>query len=106
MGNIISVLYILAFAGCGILTARPILASDRPLKRILFGLTFGLVMLLWLPVLFAFILDFTLAAQILALAAAVVIAGVSHLLPLKSKKTAKSSIKPLQSATLFRCWSR
>lgn len=25
MGNIISVLYILAFAGCGILTARPIL---------------------------------------------------------------------------------
>ena len=67
MGNIISVLYILAFAGCGILTARPIFASDRPLKRILFGLTFGLVMLLWLPVLFAFILDFTLAAQILAL---------------------------------------
>ena len=66
MGNIISVLYILAFAGCGILTARPIFASDRPLKRILFGLTFGLVMLLWLPVLFAFILDFTLAAQILA----------------------------------------
>ena len=42
MGNIISVLYILAFAGCGILTARPIFASDRPLKRILFGLTFGL----------------------------------------------------------------
>ena len=117
MGNIISVLYILAFAGCGILTARPIFASDRPLKRILFGLTFGLVMLLWLPVLFAFILDFTLAAQILALAAAVVIAGVSTFFavikrknarksPVKSKKAAKSSIKPLQSATLFRCWSR
>ena len=105
MGNIISVLYILAFAGCGILTARPIFASDRPLKGILFGLTFGLVMLLWLPVLFAFILDFTLAAQILALAAAVFIA-YQHSLPLKSKKTAKSSIKPLQSATLFRCWSR
>jgi len=92
MGNIISVLYILAFAGCGILTARPIFASDRPLKRILFGLTFGLVMLLWLPVLFAFILDFTLAAQILALAAAVLIAGYQHSLPLKSKKADKIKV--------------
>lgn len=63
-------------------------------------------MLLWLPVLFAFILDFTLAAQILALAAAVVIAGVSTFFAVKKQKTAKSSIKPLQSATLFRCWSR
>ena len=93
MGNIISVLYILAFAGCGILTARPIFASDRPLKRILFGLTFGLVMLLWLPVLFAFILDFTLAAQILALAAAVFIAGVSTFFAVKKQKDGKIKYK-------------
>ena len=93
MGNIISVLYILAFAGCGILTARPIFASDRPLKRILFGLTFGLVMLLWLPVLFAFILDFTLAAQILALAAAVLIAGVSTFFAVKKQKNGKIKYK-------------
>lgn len=93
MGNIISVLYILAFAGCGILTARPIFASDRPLKRILFGLTFGLVMLLWLPVLFAFILDFTLAAQILALAAAVLIAGVSTFFAVKKQKSGKIKYK-------------
>ena len=93
MGNIISVLYILAFAGCGILTARPIFASDRPLKRILFGLTFGLVMLLWLPVLFAFILDFTLAAQILALAAAVVIACVSTFFAVKKQKDGKIKYK-------------
>ena len=93
MGNIISVLYILAFAGCGILTARPIFASDRPLKRILFGLTFGLVMLLWLPVLFAFILDFTLAAQILALAAAVFIAGVSTFFAVKKQKNGKIKYK-------------
>lgn len=93
MGDIISVLYILAFAGCGILTARPIFASDRPLKRILFGLTFGLVMLLWLPVLFAFILDFTLAAQILALAAAVFIAGVSTFFAVKKQKNGKIKYK-------------
>lgn len=93
MGNIISVLYILAFAGCGILTARPVFASDRPLKRILFGLTFGLVMLLWLPVLFAFILDFTLTAQILALAAAVLIAGIATYLCLKKQKSGKIKFK-------------
>ena len=93
MGNIISVLYILAVAGCGILTERPIFASDRPLKRILFGLTIGLVMLLWLPVLFAFILDFTLAAQILALAAAVFIAGVSTFFAVKKQKNGKIKYK-------------
>ena len=50
-------------------------------------------MLLWLPVLFAFILDFTLAAQILALAAAVVIAGVSTFFAVKKQKNGKIKYK-------------
>ena len=50
-------------------------------------------MLLWLPVLFAFILDFTLAAQILALAAAVFIAGVSTFFAVKKQKNGKIKYK-------------
>ena len=69
MGTL-SVLYIAAFAASGFSIARLALPKDRLMKQLLFGMAAGLVMLLWLPVLFAFIMDFTLAAQLLALAVA------------------------------------
>ena len=65
--EILSVLYLIAFAFSGVLIAELVFAKDKPLKRIFFGLVFGLAMLLWLPVIFAFIMDFTVAAQLLAL---------------------------------------
>ena len=67
MLNILSLLYILAFACSGFALARLLFPNDRFVKQLLFGLTAGLVMLLWLPVLLAFIIDFTLAAQLIAL---------------------------------------
>jgi len=69
--NILSLLYLLAFAASGYAVARLLFPRDRFVKRLLYGMTAGLVMLLWLPVLLAFIIDFTLAAQLIALAAAV-----------------------------------
>lgn len=72
MNTLFSILYMLAFALCGVLIARPVFRRDDPLRRVFFGLVFGLVMLIWLPTLFAFLIDFTLLAQLLALAAAVV----------------------------------
>ena len=65
--EILSVLYLIAFAFSGVLIAELVFAKDKPLKRVFFGLVFGLAMLLWLPVIFAFIMDFTVAAQLLAL---------------------------------------
>ncbi len=74
MGTL-SVLYISAFAVSGFFISRLVFPKDRFAKQLLFGMTAGLVMLLWLPVLFAFIMDFTLAAQLISLAAALA-AGV------------------------------
>ena len=71
MLNILSLLYIILFAASGFSVARLVFPKDRLLKQLMFGLTAGLVMLLWLPVLIAFIIDFTLAAQLIALVLAV-----------------------------------
>ena len=71
MLNLLSFLYILAYAFSGFLAARLLFPKDRLTKQIAFGLAIGLVMLLWLPVLLAFLIDFTLAAQLTALAIAV-----------------------------------
>lgn len=67
MLNILSLLYILAFAFSGFAVSRLIFPGDRFVKQLLFGLTAGLVMLLWLPVLLAFLIDFTILAQLIAL---------------------------------------
>lgn len=84
--GILSVMYLIAFAACGILIARNVFFRDDTVKRINFGLAIGLLMLIWLPTLFAFVLKFTLAAQLLALAAAIIIAAVFQFKALKRRK--------------------
>ena len=71
MGNIISVLHILCVCRLRHTHCTSGFLHGSPAEEDSVRINFRLVMLLWLPVLFAFILDFTLAAQILALAAAV-----------------------------------
>ncbi|MBO6060865.1 MAG: hypothetical protein J6P98_01930 [Clostridia bacterium] len=91
--NLISLLYILAFAASGFALARLLFPKDRLMKQILFGLTAGLVMLLWLPVLLAFVISFTLTAQIVALVIALGIGALSLLLGKKRAKTGEFSLK-------------
>ncbi|MBR4635295.1 MAG: hypothetical protein IKO51_02925 [Clostridia bacterium] len=86
MNNILPILYMLAFAACGVLIARPVFKNDDPLRRVFFGLVFGLVLLIWLPALFAFLCDFTLAAQLLALGAAVLLAFAATLVSIRKIK--------------------
>ncbi len=70
--DILSALYLVIYAISGVMISRYVFCNDKPAKRIFFGLTFGLAMLLWLPVLFSFIFKkFSLLAQLLALAIAV-----------------------------------
>ena len=70
--EILSVLYLLVFALSGVMISRYVFSGDKLLKRVFFGLVFGLLMLLWLPVLLAFLFGkFNLLAQLLALAIAV-----------------------------------
>jgi len=68
-----------AFLGLGMLAAEG-LFSDRPRStRAYLGLTFGLMMMMWLPSIWAFRFGFTLAAQWWALGAALVLSGALFL---------------------------
>lgn len=69
--DLLSVAYLAAFLAAGISVSRLLFSGERPIVRIWFGFAFGLVMLLWLPALWAFILEFTLTAQLLALCTAI-----------------------------------
>lgn len=88
MLDVLSVLYILVYALSGFMAARFVLPKDRLLKQLAMGIAFGLVMLLWLPVLPAFVFGFNVASQILGLIAAIGL-GVLFLL-LGKKKGAKT----------------
>ena len=87
--NLLSLLYIMAFAAAGFAAARLVLPRDRFIKQFAMGLALGLVMLLWLPVLAAFIMDFTLGAQLTALAAAILIGTACAVFGRKRAKTGK-----------------
>jgi hypothetical protein len=63
---IVSLLYIFLFAISGIFLSEVVFQKHRFSNRLWLGLTIGLLLLTWLPVLFAFLTGFTLTAQILA----------------------------------------
>ena len=44
MNNILPLLYMLAFAFAGVLIARPVFKNDDPLRRVFYGLVFGLAL--------------------------------------------------------------
>ena len=73
ISNITAVLYLAVFMAAGQLLSRRAFGYGERIARITLGVTAGLVMLMWLPALFALVLGFGLAAQLLALAAAVCI---------------------------------
>ena len=100
--GITSVLYLLAFAASGFAAARLLFYRDRFMRRLLFGLTIGLVMLLWLPVLLAFIIDFTLAAQLIALAIACGIGVFSALRYNKKYKSDKDFAAAVDARPAFK----
>lgn len=68
IGNIISVIYLFFYIISGILISRLILPHEKTSVRVWLGCVIGLVMLLWLPAIFSFFLNFTLLSQLLALA--------------------------------------
>jgi hypothetical protein len=67
MAELLSILYVAAFAASGIGISRAVFFREKPLVRIWLGLTAGLAMLLWFPALFSFALGFYLPAQLLGL---------------------------------------
>jgi len=65
-GNVIAVLYFLLFQCSGYLLAQTFLYRESKVVKLLAGSVLGSVLLQWVPVLFAFFMDFTVSAHIAA----------------------------------------
>lgn len=61
-------LYLAAFLACGVLMARWLLPRHSPMARAWLGMSLGLLLMMWLPALCAFVMDFTMGAHLAALA--------------------------------------
>ena len=68
-------LLLLAFLFCGLLTMDALLRRKPGVIRLWTGLVCGLILMMWLPTLYAFLIDFTKAAQLLGLGTAAVFAA-------------------------------
>ncbi|MBR1821952.1 MAG: hypothetical protein IJ769_10060 [Clostridia bacterium] len=72
------VLLLIGYLACGVALMDGLLPSRQRLTRLWLGLCAGLMLMMWLPTLFAFFLRFTLTAQLLGLGAAVLGAGLAQ----------------------------
>ncbi|MCE5188911.1 MAG: hypothetical protein LLF75_06985 [Eubacteriales bacterium] len=90
MPELLSILYLILFALCGLGISRVLFYRERPLRRIWLGLVFGYAMLLWFPALFSFALGFHLPAQLLGLLLAGLIGGIGWFFSRKKSCTVSS----------------
>ena len=72
----LGILLLFAYLFCGVVIADALFQNKTGLVRLWLGLCAGLALLMWLPTLFAFFIDFTRTAQLLGLAVAGALAGV------------------------------
>ena len=70
-----ALLYTALYALSGFFISSLLLLKERLIKRLWLGLVFGLLMLTWLPSLFAFFLRFGMAAQLCAAVLAFLLGG-------------------------------
>ena len=80
------VLLLAGFLACGMAVADGLLPDRQRLTRLWLGLCAGLMLMMWLPTLFAFFLRFTVAANLLGLGAAALMAGAAQLLARNARR--------------------
>lgn len=71
------ILLLCGFLFCGVVIANALFLNKSSLVRLWIGLCAGLLLMMWLPALYAFALDFTRTAQLLGLGTAAVLAAAS-----------------------------
>ena len=76
----LSILYLLLFLAGGVWIARMLLPGRRPLVRLYIGLSLGVLLLMWLPVLWAYGVRFSYAAHWLAAGTLLALCAISWLL--------------------------
>ena len=70
------ILLLCAFLACGLVIADNLFSNKSGLVRVWLGMCAGLALMMWLPALFAFFIDFTRTAQLLGLVCAAIPAGI------------------------------
>ncbi|MBQ3256331.1 MAG: hypothetical protein IJA67_02815 [Oscillospiraceae bacterium] len=105
-GNVAAILYFLLYQFCGLMLAERFLQTEKKTLRLLVGSVLGSVLLQWMPVLFAFVLDFTrmghVAAAILTVVAILLLRRKEH--PLTTEKAApewKYAVLPMTVWCVF-----
>ena len=68
-------IYFVIYLTCGVFIARFLLPRHRPLDRVWLGLSLGLLLMMWLPALCAFVLKFSMAAHWAALGLLLAVTG-------------------------------
>ena len=74
----IAIAYTLLFCGLGVLMLRWLMPQKSPLVRVWLGVSLGVLMEMGLPALCANLLDFTIAAHLAAVAAALLLAALCY----------------------------
>lgn len=77
---LLSILYLLLFLAGGVWIARMLMPGRRPLVRLYIGLSLGVLLLMWLPVLWAYGVRFSYLAHWLAAGTLLLLCGLSWLL--------------------------
>ena len=91
----IGYLVLAGFLACGCVTMDALLPRQHRLTRLWLGLCAGLLLMMWLPTLFAFALRFTQTAQLLGLGAAALLASACALKARRQPRERKWSDMPL-----------
>ncbi|MBQ3303393.1 MAG: hypothetical protein IJH03_02490, partial [Clostridia bacterium] len=91
----IGYLILAGFLASGCVVMDALLASRDRLVRLWLGLCAGLMLMMWLPALFAFALRFDRPAQLLGLASAAAIAGACALIGRRKPRSSRFTDMPL-----------
>ena len=74
----LSLLYLFVYLTAGVIIARCLLPRMRVAARVWIGLTLGILLMMWLPALFAFFVDFSVKGHLLALIPLCGITGMAY----------------------------
>lgn len=83
----LGIVVLAAYLFGGLVCARVVLWDKSPPYRIWLGLSFGMLLFMWLPALFAFFFKFTVLAEMLALGAMALLCGFAALYGYKRPHT-------------------
>ncbi len=75
----LSILYLLFFLAGGVLIARLLLPRMRPVKRAYIGVSLGVLLVMWLPVLWAYAFRFDFLSHALAAVTLLALCGAAYL---------------------------